>query len=431
VRCGISACKSTEFADARGTVGAYDRWKRRMSISATPGSRRAAKAASIALVMVLAVSACGGSSPSEPATGGGPGSGGQPTRAQLARRALTGYLRAAATANGSAGARVPVMIAELRDVAGHPSAAGIAAAARSTRTGAETVRVAARAVASMRPSLIPARAQQPLVRWSGRTARGLRKVARGLDDWPFAEAATGRRMLRRAADAALAWEGAMRRLAVRRGAQLPGWVPAQTRRAQALAHAADVLFKPVRLAAGATGAPVRALQQRLAALGYLPPGYGSGAYDYATMQAATAFQGWEGIARDGVAGPLTLRALHTADRPVPWSRDSRHMEVHKAQQVLLLVDGGRVVRAIHVSTAAPGHVTPDGTFAIYRKERMSWSVPFQVWMPYASYFTGGYALHEYPDVPPYPASHGCVRVPMWVAPRLFEADGYGTTVYVY
>ena len=42
---------------------------------------------------------------------------------------------------------------------------------------------------------------------------------------------------------------------------------------------------------------------------------------------------------------------------------------------------------------------------------MSWSVPFQVYLPLAQYFYSGYALHEYPDVPPYPASHGCVRIP--------------------
>ena len=27
-------------------------------------------------------------------------------------------------------------------------------------------------------------------------------------------------------------------------------------------------------------------------------------------------------------------------------------------------------------------------------------MPFQVWLPYASYFNGGIAFHEYPDVPP-------------------------------
>jgi lipoprotein-anchoring transpeptidase ErfK/SrfK len=47
------------------------------------------------------------------------------------------------------------------------------------------------------------------------------------------------------------------------------------------------------------------------------------------------------------------------------------------------------------------------------------------------YFTGGYAVHGNPSVPPYPASHGCVRVPMWIADWMFETNDYGETVYVY
>jgi lipoprotein-anchoring transpeptidase ErfK/SrfK len=50
---------------------------------------------------------------------------------------------------------------------------------------------------------------------------------------------------------------------------------------------------------------------------------------------------------------------------------------------------------------------------------------------YPTYFVGAFAIHGYPEVPAYPASHGCVRVPMWVAPRLFAADSYGTVVYIY
>jgi L,D-transpeptidase catalytic domain/Putative peptidoglycan binding domain len=211
---------------------------------------------------------------------------------------------------------------------------------------------------------------------------------------------------------------------------LPPWVPAENRRIEALAHAARAALAEAHRSVGPAGATVTALQRRLAALGYLPRGYVTASYDYRTLQAVTAFQGWEGLGRDGVAGPITLGRLGTARRPQPWSTVGRHMELHKAQQVLLLVEGGAVVRAIHVSTAAPGHVTPDGTFAIYRKERMSWSVPFQVWMPYASYFTGGYALHEYPDVPPYPASHGCVRVPAGESIVVWDFATIGTRILI-
>ncbi len=319
---------------------------------------------------------------------------------------FTGYLRAVRSVDAAAAGETAAAVSDLRAVAREPSAPRIAAAARGARIGAKTRRAATAALASMRPSLIPVRVHERLLRWSERTARGLRMVARGLKGWPFADAAAGRRVLRRAADTALAWQGATRRIAARRGAQLPGWVRAQTLRARALAHTADVVFRPVRLTTGAGGAAVRAVQGRLAALGYLQPGYAPGVYDYPTMQATIALQGWEGIARDGVAGPSTLRALRTAARPVPWSSDTRHMEVHKAQQVLLLVENGTVVRAIHVSTAAPGHVTPDGTFTIYRKERMSWSVPF------------------------HPASHGCIRVPAGDSVVVWDFAVIGTPITI-
>ena len=68
---------------------------------------------------------------------------------------------------------------------------------------------------------------------------------------------------------------------------------------------------------------------------------------------------------------------------------------------------------------------------MFRKELKSWSVPFQVWLPYASYFNNGIAFHEYPDVPVYPASHGCVRVPAPEAPGVYRFAKLGTTVIVY
>jgi lipoprotein-anchoring transpeptidase ErfK/SrfK len=47
------------------------------------------------------------------------------------------------------------------------------------------------------------------------------------------------------------------------------------------------------------------------------------------------------------------------------------------------------------------------------------------------YFLRGFAVHGYPDVPSYPASHGCVRVPMWIAPTLFSDFFVGESVYIY
>ena len=144
-----------------------------------------------------------------------------------------------------------------------------------------------------------------------------------------------------------------------------------------------------------------------------------------------AFQKWAGLSRDGVAGPSTLRALAAARRPAPIdARSGKHIEVLIDRQVTLLEDGSRVLQTVPVSTGKGSNATPIGSFRIFRKEVKSWSFPFQVWLPWASYFVGGVAFHEYPDVPAQAASHGCVRVPRYWSQQLYRFASLGTPVRV-
>ena len=86
---------------------------------------------------------------------------------------------------------------------------------------------------------------------------------------------------------------------------------------------------------------------------------------------------------------------------------------------------------VHCSSGRGGYATPAGSFSIFGQERNSWSVPYQVWLPYASYFNGGIAFHAYPEVPAHPASHGCVRLPVAEAPFAYGFMSVGTRVSVY
>ena len=94
-----------------------------------------------------------------------------------------------------------------------------------------------------------------------------------------------------------------------------------------------------------------------------------------------------------------------------------------------MVESGEVVRVVHTSTGTWG-LTPVGSFRVYVKALLSWSIPFKVWMPYAAYFTGGIATHQSPNVPSYPASHGCVRLPEGEAERVYRFVEVGTPVTV-
>ncbi len=180
---------------------------------------------------------------------------------------------------------------------------------------------------------------------------------------------------------------------------------------------------------GDRGPAVRALQSSLARLTYLPASGVDGAFGTQTWHAVVALKGWSGIGRGGIGGPQTQRALARARVPARWSTTTG-IEIHTGQQVLLLVSGGRVIRAIHVSTGKPSTPTPAGHFRIGGRYTMSWSVKFKVWMPLAQYFYDGYAIHQFSDVPAYPASHGCVRVPSSDAQAVWRFGRTGMRVWV-
>jgi L,D-transpeptidase catalytic domain/Putative peptidoglycan binding domain/PKD domain len=178
-----------------------------------------------------------------------------------------------------------------------------------------------------------------------------------------------------------------------------------------------------QLAFGARGPSVRVLEQRLAAMSYALRGV-DGSFGPDTVDAVLAFQKVHGLARTGrVDRTLWPRIFHSSTPAARYR--GNHVEVDKARQVLFEVRGGKVVLVVPVSTGATGN-TPLGVWHVYRR------VPGFDWvLYYPTYFLRGFAIHGYPSVPAYPASHGCVRVPMWVAPRLYAMDTYGGTIYVY
>jgi len=179
------------------------------------------------------------------------------------------------------------------------------------------------------------------------------------------------------------------------------------------------------LAPGSRGPSVSMLERRLAELHYALRGV-DGYYAFDTSDAVLAFQKVHGMARTGRVDPTFWRRLLRAQAPRPRYRGGDHLEVDKSRQVLFQVNAGRVVRVVHVSTGATGN-TPVGRWRVYSK------VPgfLPSGMFYSSFFLRGFAIHGYHSVPTYPASHGCVRTPIWIAPTLFASSSYGETVYVY
>ena len=185
-----------------------------------------------------------------------------------------------------------------------------------------------------------------------------------------------------------------------------------------------------RLSYGTRSTTVAQLAARLRALHYAAPA--TATFDGRLLDAVYAFEKVQGLPRTGTVTSAFWQRLADPRLPVPrYAQPSSHIEVNKARQVLYVVRQSRVALIVPVSTAGlPGKFTPTGRFAIYRK--VGGFDPSPLGTLYdPMYFTGGYAIHGNPSVPPYPASHGCVRVPMWVAPILYATNPYGETVYVY
>ena len=198
--------------------------------------------------------------------------------------------------------------------------------------------------------------------------------------------------------------------------------------------------RPV-LREGSRGPAVVTLQARLATLGYWA-GSVDGSFGDLTRQAVLAVQKASGLVRDGVVGPETWSRLDAGVRPGARSRVGHVLEIAKGTQLLLVVDGGRVSRIFNTSTGSgqwyfqggTWHVasTPTGSYRVFRQVDAWDDGPLgRLYRP--KYFNEGIAVHGYPSVPAFPASHGCVRLSLPAMDLLWRPGGLavGGPVLVY
>jgi hypothetical protein len=184
------------------------------------------------------------------------------------------------------------------------------------------------------------------------------------------------------------------------------------------------------LAVGSRGADVRALERRLRQLRFRVSGVNR-YFTYTTFDSVVAFQKAYGLSRTGVVGAGTWSMLGRARVLRPkFATPTLHIEINKTRQILMVVRNGAVDAIIPISSGATGN-TPIGAF------RILWKAPAtSTWLGSAILyrtmtFHGNFAIHGYPSVPVYPASHGCVRVPMWLADWLYRQSPVGERIYIY
>jgi hypothetical protein len=193
---------------------------------------------------------------------------------------------------------------------------------------------------------------------------------------------------------------------------------------------------------GDRGPAVVGVQLRLESMGYWTGGV-NGVYGPLTQQAVYAFQKVNGLPRTGDVDPTTRVAFRTARRPLPRSTAGYVAEVDKARQVVLIARDGRAEWVFNTSTGTErpywyGGVqyladTPVGRFRVtHQVNGVRTGALGTLYRP--KYFhPDGIAFHGHSSVPPYPASHGCVRVSNAAIDFIWSASviPLGTDVWVY
>lgn len=149
------------------------------------------------------------------------------------------------------------------------------------------------------------------------------------------------------------------------------------------------------------------------------------------------------------------------DRPAAWEKDfalrleqaekytrakineGKYIDINLDSQVMTIFEQGRLLDVYLVSSGKRGMDTPRGTFTIQNKTPRAWSKTYGLFMPSWMAITPGgkYGIHELPEWPGgykegashlgTPVSHGCVRLGVGAAKRVFDWAEVGTTVVIY
>jgi N-acetylmuramoyl-L-alanine amidase len=194
---------------------------------------------------------------------------------------------------------------------------------------------------------------------------------------------------------------------------------------------------------GNRGSDVVVLQKRLIALHYDVPRL-TGVVDFDTLHAIYAFEKVQRLTRDGVVSTAVWKRLGSPVLPKllhPLAGVAA-VEVDLTKQVLYYAVNAKIVRILDVSsgggyryTGSDGRpavaITPTGHFhVVYKINRWVTSKLGTLYRP-AYFNNSGYAIHGETLVPPYPASHGCIRITVPAMDRMYDKLVQGLSVWIY
>ncbi len=197
---------------------------------------------------------------------------------------------------------------------------------------------------------------------------------------------------------------------------------------------------PGRLSIGSRGGIVQIYEQRMKDL-HLDPGPVDGVFDQDTYQAVITVQKYYNQPRTGVIDTGVQWALSDFQySPAEAGTEPNRVEIDLDRQVLTVFQNWQPILLTTTSTGSGEHfcggsdgcqyaITPTGHFHFY-DYYSGWDNGKlgAMWNPY--FFNGGIAVHGLASVPPYPASHGCARIPIFIANYFHTLVTMGESVYV-
>lgn len=149
-----------------------------------------------------------------------------------------------------------------------------------------------------------------------------------------------------------------------------------------------------------------------------------------------------------------------AERPIEWAKDisaradqakryahasiatGKYIDIDRSIQIMTIFQDGIALDAYPISSGKPGMETPAGQYQIRNKTPRAWSAAYGLFMPYwmALVPDGKFGIHELPEWPNgykegaahlgIPVSHGCVRLGVGPAKRVYDWADIGTPVIV-
>ena len=191
---------------------------------------------------------------------------------------------------------------------------------------------------------------------------------------------------------------------------------------------------------GSRGPVVAAYEARMKQL-HFDPGPVDGVFDQDTEYAVVSVQKYYNLPRTGRIDFGVQAALsHFQYKPAEPNTEPDRVEIDLDRQVITVFAKGQPILITTTSTGSGEHfcggvdgcqyaITPTGHFHFYelikgwQKGKLG-----TMWNPY--YFNGSEAIHGLQSVPAYPASHGCARIPMYIANYFYLLVHQGESVFV-